>query len=234
MLARTALSALFLFAAPVSAAGDNVSQALRGAAAVASNGTRQAATEAAIDQLDMFEDFEEEAAAQFDNVSALAAGSHGCESAGKPRHSKCTGCPPRYKGKLCASTTRYENTVLGSCGCGSKEHTGGSASALPLSHWTLNAYTAALNAKSLDPVSPLNSWCPTNCEQCYELCSTGGTTQGQTAAAGTCKVFKIVDRCGDGYKHYPEWCSNEMSWQECTARPSECRRKGNTNKFGYS
>lgn len=28
----------------------------------------------------------------------------------------------------------------------------------------------------MDPEDPLNSWCPQNCGRCFQLCSTGGTT----------------------------------------------------------
>jgi len=43
----------------------------------------------------------------------------------------------------------------GSCGCG--------AETPPVSFWTKYKFTAALNAKNLDPINPLLSWCPSNC-----------------------------------------------------------------------
>lgn len=77
------------------------------------------------------------------------------------------------------------------------------------------------------------SWCPSQCGSCYELCSTGGTTQGNMTAPDVCRTFKITNRCGDGYKQYPMWCSNELSWQECLKSPEQCRQQNSTNWYGY-
>ena len=43
----------------------------------------------------------------------------------------------------------------GSCGCGGEPN--------PVSYWTKSKFTAALNAKNLDPINPRLSWCPSNC-----------------------------------------------------------------------
>jgi len=129
-------------------------------------------------------------------------------------------------GKLCASTTRYNDQTKAACGCGPSEP-------VPTNWWTLTKFTAALNTASLDPENPLLGWCPSGCGACYEICSTGGTTQGQPTTPGVCRIFKITNRCADGYGQYPEWCSNSMSWQACQADPSACAQEGSTNKFGY-
>lgn len=158
---------------------------------------------------------------------AIARGQDRCESDQIPLDSRCSGCPPMHNGKLCASTTRYNDQTKGACGCGPSDP-------VPADFWTMTQFTAALNCKNLDPVHPDLSWCPGGCGGCYELCTTGGTTQGKETEEGVCHVFKVSNRCGDGYKEYPEWCSNEMSWQECADDPATCKQKGNTNKFGYS
>mmetsp|Transcript_57091 Transcript_57091/g.113501 ORF Transcript_57091/g.113501 Transcript_57091/m.113501 type:complete len:309 (+) Transcript_57091:32-958(+) len=151
-----------------------------------------------------------------------------CDSASVPKESKCTGCPPMYEGKLCASTTRYNDRTKGACGCGRSDP-------VPNDWWTLTNYTAALNCINLDPERPLLSWCPAGCGGCYRLCSTGGTTSGKPGVtkSGTCRTFTVTNRCGDGYKQYPEWCSNELTWQQCQDNPALCSNKGSTNKFGY-
>jgi len=150
----------------------------------------------------------------------------GCKSSRIPLDSKCKGCPPKKDGKLCASTTWYEDTTRGSCGCGGRGH-------VEHDFWTLTEYTAAMNCANLDN-DPEKSWCPLNCGQCYKLCSTGGSTQGRPQKAGVCRVFKITNRCGDGYDdHTPDWCSQHMSWQQCEKQPEKCRGVGKTNQFGY-
>lgn len=135
-----------------------------------------------------------------------------------------------YNGKLCASTTWYEDRTKGSCGCGDSAF-------VPDDYWTISAFTAALNTKSLDPANPANGYCLAGCGDCYELCTTGGTTNVNNWAghAGQCKVFKITNRCADGWKEgWPQWCSQQMSFYECQANPDRCRQMGNTNRFGYS
>jgi len=151
-----------------------------------------------------------------------------CDSEHVPKESLCSGCPPMHQGKLCASTTRYNDMTKGSCGCGF-------ADPVPPSWWTLTQFTAALNCKSLDPANPMLSWCPKGCGACFELCSTGGTTSGKPGVtkAGVCRVFTVTNRCGDGYREYPEWCSNELTYQECQQNSSRCQLRGSTNKFGY-
>lgn len=161
------------------------------------------------------------------NGSGHSGGLEGrCDSEKLPKDSRCTGCPPRFNGKLCASTTRYNDMTKGACGCGDSEP-------VPADWWTLTTYTAALNCKNLDPANPLLSWCPAGCGGCFEVCSTGGTTSGKTTKAGVCRVFTITNRCGDGYKEYPEWCSQELSYQECEKDPSKCQQFGSTNNYGY-
>jgi len=159
-------------------------------------------------------------------TSSLASANR-CGSHQLPQESKCTGCPPMKDGKLCASTTWYEDTTRGSCGCGERGH-------VDDDYWTLTEYTAAMNCVSMDADDPSNSWCPMQCGGCFELCSTGGTSQGTPTTAGTCRVFKVTNRCGDGYDDdKPDWCSQHISYQHCASDPSKCRKTGMTNHFGY-
>ena len=77
-------------------------------------------------------------------VLALSSVSAKCSSPATPSGSKCSGCPPTYRGKLCASTTRYFDTTKGACGMGRSDP-------VPSNYWTVNDYTAALNTKNLSP-----------------------------------------------------------------------------------
>jgi len=99
----------------------------------------------------------------------------------------CTGCPPMYEGKLCATTTWYEDSTIGACGCGKSEP-------VPNNWWTLTSFTAALNNVNLDVERPGLGWCPSGCGQCYELCTTGGivNTKDVASPTGKCHVFKIT------------------------------------------
>jgi hypothetical protein len=165
-------------------------------------------------------------------LSGFASAESSCAHESTPNLSRCSGCPPRYSdGKLCASTTRYTDLTKGACGCGNDPN--------PKSFWTKTDYTAAMNAMSLDPSNPELSWCPTNCGQCFELCSTGGTTNGNnstsSATAGKCIVIQVENRCGDGYLQPGEaqWCRQQMSWTNCVSNPGACSSQGNTNDYGY-
>lgn len=113
-------------------------------------------------------------------LAAVVAAESSCTHESKPVSSMCTGCPPMYKGKVCASTTRYNDLTKGACGCGTEPN--------PKSFWTKSDYTAAANAMLMDANDPFISWCPSSCGQCYRLCSTGGTTTGKTTKAGSCIV----------------------------------------------
>ena len=76
----------------------------------------------------------------------------------------------------------------------------GKTNTVPSDYWTMVDYTAALNCKNLSPTTPLLSWCPKgNCGTCWKLCTTGGSVTGRSAAPGVCRIFKISNRCGDGY-----------------------------------
>lgn len=170
-----------------------------------------------------------------------------CESARTPESSKCTGCPPMYNGKLCSSTTRYNNQNLGACGCGMKyrsDYATGVHRSLPKDYWTLTSYTAAMSCVNLNPAGGALAWCPQECGSCYKLCSTGGLVQSGHHAgdkdnhppdAGVCKTFKVVDRCGDGFDQggKPNWCSQRKSATDCKSDPRSCASSGNTNWFGY-
>jgi len=165
-----------------------------------------------------------------------------CDSALQPVDTRCTGCPPRYNGKLCASTTMYNDPTKGACGVSPDPN----AKTVPKTYPSKSQYTAAINAMTLDPNHPSLSWCPSGCGICYKLCTTGGATNGESLPGqnipGKCLVVKAENRCGDGLKFnaaggaevaYPEWCSQLLSFGECAAYPQRCKTLGNTNKYGY-
>ena len=149
-----------------------------------------------------------------------------CDAEHKPVDSRCTGCPPMRDGKLCASTTRYNDLTKGACGCGTEPN--------GRDYWSKSMFTAALNAKNLDPATPSLGWCPHNCGQCFQLCSTGGATNSRGGQPESCIVVKVENRCGDGYPGQDNWCRQTMSYDECQRNPSACRQRGATNNYGYS
>lgn len=173
-------------------------------------------------------ELDEDVTALLSSGSETSSSTGGCSSHKAPQNAKCTGCPPMYNGKLCASTTWYEDMTKGSCGCGDTDP-------VPRDYWTLTGYTMAVNAMTINPANPLQSWCPSGCGTCYRLCHTGGSTQGRPGQkAGVCEVFKVVNRCGDGYSEgHPDWCSQHLSWSQCRDDPGSCKKSGNTNIFGY-
>ena len=84
----------------------------------------------------------------------------------------------------------------------------GKTDPVPPDYWTMVDYTAALNCKNLSPTEPSLSWCPKgNCGTCWKLCTTGGSVTGRSADPGVCRIFKISNRCGDGYPNEPNWCN---------------------------
>jgi hypothetical protein len=95
-------------------------------------------------------------------------------------------------------------------------------------------YTAALNAKNLDPANPGLGWCPSQCGSCFQLCSTGGTMNGRRNQPQSCLVVKVENRCGDGWPGADNWCRNTMSADECVADPGKCASHGATNNYGYA
>lgn len=158
-------------------------------------------------------------------------GDSSCRHESTPILSKCTGCPPKYNGKLCASTTRYTDLTRGACGCGTDSNT--------KNFWTKSTYTAALNCMYLDETNPTNSWCPKNCGKCFNLCATGGTTSGKipsSSSSSQCITVQITNRCGDGYNNsaQAQWCRQQMTPSQCELNPSECANMLNTNDYGYS
>eukprot|EP00931_Biecheleriopsis_adriatica_P074983 TRINITY_DN48948_c0_g1_i1.p1 TRINITY_DN48948_c0_g1~~TRINITY_DN48948_c0_g1_i1.p1 ORF type:complete len:293 (-),score=38.77 TRINITY_DN48948_c0_g1_i1:134-973(-) len=159
-----------------------------------------------------------------------------CNSDRIPLQSKCSGCPPTFDGKPCASTSRYFDLTKAACGCSEPpayhEHP-------PETWWPFVNFTAAFNCANNNPADPSSSWCPSSCGQCYRLCSTGGTiNNNQNAEPGTCRVFRITNNCADGYPHkegkpQEDWCSQNIPFAACQDNPAMCQEKGNTNMFGY-
>ena len=113
-----------------------------------------------------------------------------CDRTYEPHAAQCSGCPPRFNGKLCASTTYFQAVGTGFCECKS----------------TLQPhYTAALNTKMMKPLAR----CGSGCGLCYELCSTGGLmfeSNLPTPKPGTCHIFQIKDHCPSW-----DWCGQEMN-----------------------
>ncbi len=148
-----------------------------------------------------------------------------CTFENTPFSSKCYGCPPKFNGKLCASTTRYLMDNISACGCNL--------------HKNSYKFTAASNTALLNPDNPSLSWCPINCGSCYELCTTGGSlfyTESKFNKPNKCIIFQINDRCADGYKKPSEsqYCRQEISPYECVNNNTLCNQKKSTNNFGYS
>lgn len=90
----------------------------------------------------------------------------------------------------------------------------------------------------LDPSDPELSWCPTLCGECFEICATGGSTNGAVPSgeyANACIVIEITNRCGDGYENLNEaqWCRQEMSPSQCLSDKTKCSQMYNTNDYGY-
>merc|ERR1712080_31407 len=158
-------------------------------------------------------------------VSQPTTGESSCQHTDTTLTSFCTGCPPMFQGKPCASTTRYFDLTKGACGCGTEPN--------PPDFWTKAKFAAAGNAMMIDDDQPNNSWCCKNCGLCFRLCSTGGTTNGTPPpSAGECRVFQLENRCGDGYPG-TYLCGQKLSPWQCLANPAECAAVGNTNMFGY-
>ena len=114
-----------------------------------------------------------------------------CEHRSSPAASFCTGCPPMLGDLPCATTTWYNDMTKGACGCGSEPN--------PPDYWTKSGYTAAANAMTLGPESPLEAWCPHNCGLCFRLCNTGGSSNGEPSPehAGECIVVQVENRLVD-------------------------------------
>jgi len=154
-------------------------------------------------------------------------GESSCQHSDTPKSSMCTGCPPMFEGLPCASTTRYNDMTKGACGCGGEPN--------PPDFWTKAKYTSAGNAMMMGPTDPYQSWCPTNCGRCFELCSTGGTINGEETVPGVCITTMLENRCGDGYgeDYGPYLCGQEMSPWDCIQDPARCQNDKATNMYGY-
>merc|ERR1711872_1198838 len=142
----------------------------------------------------------------------LVSGDSGCDHRETPTGSECTGCPPMFEGKNCASTTMYDQPDGKSiCQCD-----------FPFK----STYTAAANTAMMGASNQQN--CKDNCGLCFRLCSTGGTTQGQRPPKGKCIVIQVNNICPDD-----GWCDQEWSPKQCIDDPEVCKVEGKTNKFGY-
>eukprot|EP00091_Calanus_sinicus_P013454 TRINITY_DN29896_c0_g1_i1.p1 TRINITY_DN29896_c0_g1~~TRINITY_DN29896_c0_g1_i1.p1 ORF type:complete len:214 (-),score=61.79 TRINITY_DN29896_c0_g1_i1:67-708(-) len=162
----------------------------------------------------------------FTCLTRLTSAESSCQHPESPKESKCEGCPPMFNGKPCASTTWYNDLTKGACGCGNEPN--------PPDFWTKSKYTAAGNAMMIDPGNPTNSWCVSNCGLCFELCTTGGTHNGEPATPGECIVVQLENRCSDGYGEASNYlCGQNMSPWDCVADPGTCHGMKNTNMYGY-
>jgi hypothetical protein len=133
-------------------------------------------------------------------VPYIVASQSTCQSRYHSSNSKCTGCPPTFEGKPCATTTAYGDLTKGACGCGAppdnREIDKSACQSWDLSShptcdinancadaglWQFVNYTAALNAANFMPSNPSGAgWAGNSqpsehaCGQCYRICSTGG------------------------------------------------------------
>ena len=118
-------------------------------------------------------------------------------------HSKCSGCPPKYNGLPCASTTVYVGSGS-ACGC--------------FDSWAQNTFTAAANeAFMVRNVATGLTWCLRRCGECYRLTQTGGYITGQSspsqAIEGRSIIIMLVDTCPVQGNEY--WCGSGMSSLDC-------------------
>ena len=97
--------------------------------------------------------------------------------------------------------------------------------------------TAALNAKNLNPDDPSLSYCPKECDSCWELC--------RVADPNDCHVVKVTNRCGDGWDETLDktrWdsCNQRMTVEECDTNMKSGNKscavasEKNLNKGGYA
>ena len=139
-------------------------------------------------------------------------------------NSKCQGCPPKYNGTLCASSTHFGSD---------DRHIGtGSACECTYSNKINGIYTTAVNKKMLEPLDQRSERCESNCGLCFKLCPTGGCPQNNpnpNPRTMKCIDVMVIDQCND-----PGWCGQEMSPWECVENPKKCETEvRNTNKYGY-
>ncbi|XP_052760568.1 endoglucanase-like [Mya arenaria] len=116
---------------------------------------------------------------------------------------KCSGSPKRYNGKMCASTTHYEDYHKGACGCGP-------ASGDNQFQWNHNGFNTAPNQAFFDAAG--GSWCGQNCGKCVRLTTTGGWVDGQGGhvSEGQSHVFMVTNLCPNVYPN-TRWCSQSAS-----------------------
>lgn len=152
-----------------------------------------------------------------------------------PSAPKCSGVPPMFEGKFCATTTHYNDCTKGACGYGPPDHTHCTDA------WPFASHTAALSTKELNPDDPENGWCDkpiANCGKCFRLTATGGSIDGSAPpVTRDSVVVRITNRCADGFddRLNMNWCSSEMTAKECRDDPSKCEaNRRNLNMYGYS
>ena len=105
-------------------------------------------------------------------------------------NSKCQGCPPKYNGTLCASSTHFGSD---------DRHIGtGSACECTYSNKINGIYTTGVNIKMLDPSYQPQSWqsapirCESNCGLCFKLCPTGGCPGSNCELPRTMKCIDVM------------------------------------------
>ncbi|XP_070180357.1 endoglucanase-like, partial [Littorina saxatilis] len=121
----------------------------------------------------------------------------------------------RFLGKPCASTTRYDDGLKGSCGCGpvGKE--------LPFD-WGVQEMTAAASQMYFDNGGNA-TWCGARCGRCIKLTPTGGflPVEAGPPPNNHPQIFILVDDCPVEAPN-TKWCG--------IAGPPGTNK---TNSFGY-
>ncbi|KAK3095022.1 hypothetical protein FSP39_009283, partial [Pinctada imbricata] len=116
---------------------------------------------------------------------------------------RCTGNPKMYNGKMCASTTRYNDYHKGACGCGP-------ASGDSQFGWNHDHFVTAPNQYFFDEHD--KHWCGNNCGRCVKLTTTGGYVDGQggPTGGGQSHVFMVTNLCPNEYPNQ-HWCNQDRN-----------------------
>ncbi|KAK7476236.1 hypothetical protein BaRGS_00032512 [Batillaria attramentaria] len=120
----------------------------------------------------------------------------------------------QYNGKMCASTTRYDDGHRGSCGCGP------TASDTPWG-WNQEWMVTAPSEKYFNN-GGMGGWCGANCGKCVKLTPTGGfvPNEGGPTRDMSPQIFMVTNSCPIG---------DNMKWCGIWGAPGT----GNKNTFGY-
>jgi hypothetical protein len=140
---------------------------------------------------------------------------------------KCTGNPPMYQGKLCATTTRYNDNSKGSCGCGSGGgFNGWTEGAYP---WVKELFTAAgsRNIIGRATLGMGDDWCVPGCGSCYKLTNIGDAPVRPNPDGTKTGMGKVGTDPG---KHITVMITNSCP---LTGNEQWCAEEGLSNHYGF-